>query len=162
MIFFSILLSFIFFIVCSLYLFRVKVSDNSCKDELFSQGKRLIIYAGLFLVSLQSVNESLNFVPILESTCQELLNERNYGDFVSLGCELNDNIYSYVGKSFFESLLLGLSWLVPFIFASVGVNVLSQGVLMQKAEGELTEEQMVNKLWPFLHEPVKCILKKLP
>ena len=162
MIYFSIFFSLIFFIVCSLYLFRVKVSDNNCKDELFSQGKRLIIYAGLLLVSLQLVNDSMNLFPMLESTCQELLSEGDYDGFDSLECKLNDNIYSQVGKSFFESLLAGLSWLVPFIFASVGVNVLSQGVLMQKTEGEFTEEQMVNKLWPFLHKPVKFLLKGLP
>lgn len=162
MIYFSIFFSIIFFTACSLYLFRVKVSNCESKRDLISQGKRLIIYAGLFLVSLQMINDSMNVVTFLNSVCQDLLNQSKYDEFADLECKINDNIYAQAAKPFFESLLLGLSWLVPFLFASVGVNVLSQGVLMKKSEEELTEDMMLNKLTPRLRKAIKWLFKQFP
>jgi hypothetical protein len=148
--------------ICFLYLFRVGVSSGKNKAELLRYGIRLIFYAGLFLASLQLINQSLNFLSTDEILCNELLEKKRYYDLAELGCEFNYNFNLEIIKSIFESTIFAFSWLAPFMFASVGVNVISQGILMERTKNEFTEKQLANRLPAPLRRATLWLLRQFP
>ena len=158
----AIVFSVVFLIICSAYFIRVKASDGDSKSELISNGIRLIVYAGLLLIPLKLLNAEVNFTPLLDQMCQEVLSQNRFQDYTNAGCKVNDSVLNETAKSFISSALEALSWLIPFIFASVGVNVLSQGLLMPGRESEITEEKIVKKLPDWIQSRVRWFLSQLP
>lgn len=162
MLFFSVCLSVIFFAICSIYFLRVKGSDNKSKAILIQRGVRLIVYSGLLLVSLKMVDSQINFVPLLDQMCQDLLNQNNFQQYQFAGCQLNQSVISEAGKELVSSVINALSWLIPLIFAAVGVNVLAHGLLMPGNEHEITVEKIVSKLPNCLQRFARWLLSQLP
>lgn len=162
MLFFIVFLSVIFFLVCSIYFLRIKGSDNRNKAELIQYGARLIFYSGLFLVSLKILDSRINFVPLLDQMCQDLLDQHKFEQYELSGCQLNNSVLGEAGKELTSSVINALSWLIPLMFAAVGVNVLAHGLLMPGNNNEITEDKIVSWLPNRFQRAVRWLLSQLP
>jgi hypothetical protein len=162
MLFFAVFLSVVFLFICFVYFLRVKESDNKNKANLIRSGVRLIAYSGLLLVSLKMVDAKINFVPLLDQMCQDLLAQNKFKQYEITGCQLNQSVARDAGKVFLSSFIGAFSWLIPFIFAAVGVNVVSHGLLMPANDNEITVDKLVNKIPDRFKNAVRWFLSQLP
>lgn len=123
-------------LLCLALLYDSRRDDDS---RLMKLGVKLIVNAGLLLVSLRYAVEVLNQKTLAEETCDKLLDSDRFDELAQFGCSIEE-IYSIDWFAFLTtSAAEGASWIVPFIFASVGVNALSQGLIGASRDSALVD-----------------------
>lgn len=112
---------------------------------LMKLGTKLIINAGLLLVSLRYSVLELTKPTRLEALCEELKELNKYEMAKEIGCSFELDLVSVLPTFFATSVLEAISWLVPFLFASVGVNSFSQGLISSNPKTTLVESYIKSK-----------------
>lgn len=134
-------------------------ADSGDDSKLMKLGFKLIINSGLLLVSLRYVVTIVNQKSLIETTCDELLKSNKYAQFQQLGCSIEQMNTINWADFYVTSLAGGLSWIVPFVFASVGVNALSQG-LMSSSRGTPIVESFIARRSEGTQRKLRFLLSK--
>ncbi len=145
------------------FLVFIKINTSACEDKAFlmSKGFKLIVFSGLLLTSLQGLVDSINSIPMVEEMCLKFLDQYEIDRYTNGNCSEIIATAGGTTKSLLTLLMQAFSWLVPLVFAGVGVNILTNGVALPAKKNDLTEEKLIKKFHPKLQPFISYIVKNL-
>lgn len=124
--------------ICILLVYRVKVAKSTEKGLLIKTGLRIIVHSGVLLACLQIIDQVLNRPSRLQFICDSMQGAEKFNNFFIENC--TPSILTELSTELFSSGITAASWLIPFILAATGVNVLSHGLLLEKTHSEQSED----------------------
>ena len=126
-------------IVCFLCLALLYDTDQKNGAVLTKTGFRLVLNAGFLLLGLRYLVIVANGKAISDIICDELVESQQFDKLELFGCSI-EQMYSIDWSVFLTTAVAeGLSWIVPFVFAAVGVNAISQGLISSTPKEPIVE-----------------------
>ncbi|WP_148058598.1 hypothetical protein [Pseudomonas frederiksbergensis] len=134
----TVFLAFLFFSICIMLMLRIQDPTDDQRDLFVRAGIRLITYSGGLLASFQILSQLLGKPSEIQRKCDALKVIEKVDVFFIENCF--PSVWDGLWINLTMSALSAMSWLVPFVFAAVGVNFLSQGLLTKRFDGAMGVE----------------------
>lgn len=104
-----------------------ETNDNPIR--IIKLGFKLIINSGLLLATTRFMSTLINTKNDNEVLCDEFKSNNRFDLFDKYGCSLEIDWLAEMTGFLANSALDSISWMIPFVFASVGAGVLTHGLV---------------------------------